>query len=382
MRNRLTLLKTSDTAQWLALLQRATAHDVYHRPDYHRNAELSGEGTAYLLHYQDGSYSILLPLLLRSLAKLDALGDRAAGWNDATSVYGYAGPIASHRSVPASVRNGFHDALRGAVCKMKVVSLFARLHPLLQQEDLLAGLGEFRHPGETVSIDLRAPADEAWKQYRSNHKRDVTRLSRMGATVIRDTKWSYFDDFVRLYQETIDRHRAAPYYCFPKRYFERFATTSGINASLFACLHNRRPVCCGLFTQCNGIVQYHYAGTADDSVQLSPLKLVLHHVQTWAARNGSSVLHLGGGLGGRRDSLFHFKAGFSPSRHRFTVWRWICEPAVYRRLTELRRQSDGQSTRAQTPDGSFPAYRVHPPVGVTARWAPGDERLSPSTPVA
>lgn len=357
MGNGLVLLRTTDKAEWLRLLRRTAAYDVYHGPCYHRNAELNGEGIAYLLHYRDGPYSILLPLLLRSLDGIDGAQDVAAGWYDATSVYGYAGPVASHHSVPSSVRSAFQQALRGALSDLRVVSLFARFHPLLNQEELVTGLGECRHLGETVSIELRESDATHCARYRRNHKRDIVNLVNRGATVIRDTQLSYLDDFVRLYHETMRRAGASPYYFLAKAYFARLLTAPELNAFLFVCLHERRPCCCALFTECNGIVQYHYSGTAAECVRLSPLKLLLHDVQRWSAQQRFRVLHLGGGRGGQRDSLFYFKAGFSPTRHRFAVWRWITEPDMYDKLVEVKRGCRPRISEAQRQNDCFPAYR-------------------------
>ena len=64
--------------------------------------EERGEGTTHLFAYHDGAYTIALPLLLRPV---EASGGGA--WSDATSVYGYAGALASHAGMPASVVRSF-----------------------------------------------------------------------------------------------------------------------------------------------------------------------------------------------------------------------------------------------------------------------------------
>jgi hypothetical protein len=65
------------------------------------------------------------------------------------------------------------------------------------------------------------------------------------------------------------------------------------------------------------------------------------------------LFHLGGGKGGQNDSLFTYKAGFSPQRHAFHTWRVVADPEAYRSLmTERRPDVDpGDLTAA------FPSYR-------------------------
>src|SRR5438132_759156 len=140
----LRILGTADAAEWLAVLKRAQQHDFHHLPQYHAVAEKRGEGVAQLYVYEAGEYVIALPLLLR----------RADEWFDATSVYGYGGPVASHSSVPAEVAREFQQALENELSCRRVVAVFARLHPLINQEPLLEGLGECPNNGDTISIDL------------------------------------------------------------------------------------------------------------------------------------------------------------------------------------------------------------------------------------
>ena len=85
----------------------------------------------------------------------------------------------------------------------------------------------------------------------------------------------------------------------------------------------------GLFTDTQGIVQYHLSGTADCFVANAPSKLMLHEVRLWAKREGYSLLHLGGGVGSRADSLFHFKAGFSPLHSDWFTYHLVTDEDKY-----------------------------------------------------
>jgi hypothetical protein len=65
------------------------------------------------------------------------------------------------------------------------------------------------------------------------------------------------------------------------------------------------------------------------------------------------VFHLGGGKGGRNDSLFEDKAGFSPNRHPFHTWRLVTDREAYRRLVAERRPDADPADMT----GTFPPYR-------------------------
>jgi hypothetical protein len=81
---------------------------------------------------------------------------------------------------------------------------------------------------------------------------------------------------------------------------------------------------------------------------------MMHFVAGWAKARGDRTLHLGGGVGGRADSLFHFKAGFSPLRHRFRTLRVVVDEDRYVALVSALDAGLDPSDRA----GFFPLYRA------------------------
>jgi hypothetical protein len=86
--------------------------------------------------------------------------------------------------------------------------------------------------------------------------------------------------------------------------------------------------------------------------------VMLDDARMWARRRGDRVLHLGGGRGGREDSLLAFKGRFSPRRHTFHTGRWVLDPPSYAELVERRtRLAAARGLEADDP-GWFPAYRA------------------------
>ena len=120
------LLETDRHEEWMAVLEHSVQHDFYHLPGYHALAESRGEGTGRLFVYREGEYRLALPLLLRRVAAIPGMEGPGAGRMDATSVYGYAGPLASHADVPEPVFENFRSALRGTLGESGVVAVFSR----------------------------------------------------------------------------------------------------------------------------------------------------------------------------------------------------------------------------------------------------------------
>jgi pyridoxal phosphate-dependent aminotransferase EpsN len=367
------ILKTEQQQEWIEVLGHVVQHDFYHLPQYHRIEERRAKAAAHLFTYAEGDYLIALPLLLRPL------GRSLPGWSDATSVYGYGGPVASHEGIPEPVVGKFRAALREALVELRVVAVFSRLHPFIAQHDLLAGLGECRPMGQTISIDLTLPPERQWTQYRDTFKRRINKQRREGVvTCLHDHEKRYLGEFVSLYRETMRRVHAEPAYFFGEDYFEQLVHQLGPVLQLFVAVIGDEVAAAGLFTICDGVVQYHLGGTRDKFLTLSPMTLIFDTVRLWGNEIGARVLHLGGGVGAKEDSLFHYKAGFSNRRHRFTTWRWIVAPDVYRDLCTRQARMNQLQGLEPASTGYFPAYRC--PVIARPKAKPNGAALTNSEP--
>ncbi len=361
----LRVLTATDQEAWLEVLGRSGAHDFYHLPQYHRMAEERGEGSARLFVYREGPHEIALPLLLRAIDGADP-----DGWKDATSIYGYGGPVSSSDEVPDSVVSNFQSALRATMIEERVVAAFSRLHPLLAQLRLLAGLGECRPGGQTVSIDLTLSPEAQRLKYSGSYRTRINKLVRNGVTCTIDPDLRHLAEFVELYHENMRRVNAHASYFFDADYFASLAGKLGSILRLFVARSGDELIAGGLFTLCRGIAQYHLGATGDAYLKLSPMALIMDTVRQWSHAQGARVLHLGGGVGAKEDSLFCFKAGFSDRRHQFETWRWVIAPDAYKQLCEARlRRNRDDGMEAASAD-YFPAYRCPAVPRVTAHSDP------------
>jgi hypothetical protein len=350
-------LTSRQTGDWMRAIESCAPYDFYHLPEYHAMAEEAGEGAARLFVFTDGPHTIALPLLLRRLDGIPGAAVIGTGWWDATSVYGYPGPLASSESLPADVVRVFQAALRDRLRERHVIAVFSRTNPLLPQRALLESLGDFQC-SETVSIDLTLPVAEQRAGFRRSFKEAINRLRRLGLTVVRDDAGAYFDDFYRIYTETMHRVGAADRYFFPPDYFASLREALGPRMALFMCLQDGAPVCGGLFVACHGILQYHLGGTLDGALQIAPMKLLVDEVRLWATEQGHRLLHLGGGTtADPEDPLLYFKRGFSDRRHEFAAWRWVVTPELYAVLCEEHDRSLAAQGPRPAGHNYFPAYR-------------------------
>ena len=275
-----------DAPEWEAVL-RAARHDFYHLPAYVALCAVQEGGRPRALFVTDDGRTMLLPLVIRGIP---------GGGFDATSPYGYPGPVGIGTDDPAFLRVALVAGLQ-VLREAGIVSAFVRLHPLLNPFPP-KGIGTLVRHGETVSIDLTLPTEELWAQTRLNHRRDITRAVRLGYVARMDEDWRHLESFKHLYRATMARRSAAPFYFFEDAYFDGLRDALG--ESLHLCVVEKDGViaAAGLFVETNGIVQYHLSGTDDAFRMVQPTKLMMHFVRGWAKDRGNQVLHLGGGVGG------------------------------------------------------------------------------------
>jgi hypothetical protein len=356
----LRILTINEKKEWFQIIESMETYDVYHLPLYHKLAEERGEGKAMLFVYSEDKYTIALPLLIRKIDRSPQENNDGLEWFDATSTYGYIGPLSSSFSISGEIIKRFHDELMEAFINLRLVSVFSRLHPLLSNAMLLSDFGICKKIGETISIDLTTPEADQWSAYRRNHRSDIQKLSSLGITFFMDTKWEHYNEFISMYQETMQRVHASKFYTFNDLYFHGLKRGFGERLFLCFCEYQNKFISGGLVTICNGIIEFHLAATPNEFLHMAPIKLIFDSVRRWGKSNGARIMHLGGGVGSVQDSLFHFKAGFSKIRNDFLTWQFIVQPAVYDLLVNEKLRNNVSSSDRDSNSFYFPEYRTKP----------------------
>lgn len=340
--------------QWGGLLERLP-HDIYHTPDYHGIPGFGQAGSPCLFAYGEGDRLFLWPYLLTPIAG-------TGGWHDVRSVYGYSGPLAT--AEPAFLARAWR-ALVDHWERQHVVSAFTRFHPLLGNGPLIESIGDaaagVRAYGATVSIDLAMPLEGQFRRYNKKLRQEIRKAREAGLATIVDSGWRHSDAFVALYQETMSRRGSRPEYVIDRAWVDHFRARLAPHAQLFVTTGSDGAVAAAMIVLAyRPFVHCHLIGTAAAFAGESPSKLLLDDVRIWGTRNGYQTMHLGGGLGGREDSLFGFKRRFSPRTQPFHTGAWILNEPRYRELEAAHRARLAAAGIALADIPFFPAYRYTP----------------------
>lgn len=328
---------------WEKIVNSSCLFDFHHSSFYHK---IDNDYTSVLLYAGCEEGFIALPLVLRPINETSLF--------DCTSVYGYSGPISNKENFDFkdSFIKFFQSELKKFCIDRNIVSIFSRLHPLINQNTVLKDLGEVVPLNKTVVIDLRLSPDDQKKQYRKSNKSEINQLRKKGFIVEESKRREDIDRFIEIYFETMDRVNASPSYYFSKEYFYSFIESKQFVVKLLLAKKDEKIVAGAIFTQTKKIMQYHLAGTDNNYIKDTPMKLILDEARLIGNKLGLEFLHLGGGVGGSdEDALFKFKAGFSDLFCQFSVWKYVVNEVKYLELVKAKGIVDVKSN-------FFPLYRL------------------------
>ncbi|MEM0519045.1 GNAT family N-acetyltransferase [Aequorivita flava] len=330
---------------WNKLVKSCKAYDFHHTSCFHM-IELQEKQKAILFTISGHEALICLPLIIRPI--------EGSSLYDATSVYGYSGPIITMDVDDLSEEyiTYFQKKFKQFCNEQNIISVFSRLHPLINQSELFNEFGELVDLNKTVSIDLTIPVDEQRRAFRKSLKSELNQLRRFGYTVEETIDKHEIDSFINIYHSTMDKLGASDNYYFGKEYFHSFLSNHDFKTKLLVAKFDGEIVAGAIFTIVGNILQYHLAGTNQEFAHKAPMKLILDEARLLGTSLGLKHLHLGGGVGGEdTDSLFRFKAAFSKNFYQFSVWKMIVDKEKYNELVEKKGLTNSDSN-------FFPLYRL------------------------
>jgi serine/alanine adding enzyme len=320
-----------DPERWDGTLRAAGVTDVYYSRGFVSASAALVDAEPVLLRLAGERGDVFLAGLLRRDPP------------DVVTPYGYGGPVGAGGDPPLAAFPGAYEAW----CRARgVVSSFLVFHPLLGNAESEASAGFRRVPlAGTVAWPLESP--DLLAAMHKHHRRIVRRAQSAGYEVAIEPRPESLDRFVAVYERTMRRAGASPFYFFPPGYWDALSRdvslvrvdVRGDGELLASVLGMGEPPW----------LHYHLGGAADAARGTGASHLALYALAAWGREQGFSTLHLGGGVGGRDDSLLEFKLRFAPAgRVGVAIGKAVHDLDAYLRLAGADEVDW---------DGFFPAYR-------------------------
>ncbi len=341
-----------DLAAWIDMWKEWPGREVKAHPAYVRLFARPGDRVVCAAGRLAGG-GILYPLIVRPLAS-EPWADPGSRKCDLTNAYGYGGPYAWNVSeFESQIFWGRFDAWARS---LGAVTTFSRLS--LFPEQMIPFHGELRERGANIVRRLDVTPEELWSDYEGKVRKNVQRARREGLEVRFDTQGNRVDDFIEIYESTMDRRGALRQYYFPRTFFESIITDLP-GQFLFACvMAGDRVVSSEIILISAETAYFFLGGTRAEAFALRPNDLLKHESFLRCRGMGIQRFVLGGGYGAD-DGLLRYKRSFAPTGERpfhTGVITYDAEEAA--RLVERRREWErGQGREWNPAEGFFPGYR-------------------------
>ena len=333
---------------WDPLLEGLSCPDAFYRRAYVEASCRLDNSRPVFLHAPEAD--VVFPLTIRDVPGAERLCD-------AKTQYGYGGPVARDRATLDV--EAFWAAYERWCTESRVVSTFVRFHPLLENQRLAARSAHCEQLGPTFSWLLGGEGN-LLESLHGNPRR-TARKAAEDVSVSVEAEPESLDEFAALYAATMRGHGADSFYFFPDEFWTALAKTVRPYLARFDGVVGGDVVASVLCLGAPPWLHYYLGGALPAGRSLGATSLLLVEAARWGRAHGFEQLHLGGGVGGRMDSLWRFKRRFAPEGAR-EAWiaKLVHDREAYIDLT------GGDEIHLS---GFFPAYRRVPTANVapTAR---------------
>lgn len=295
--------------------------DIYYTEEYVKLYE-SADGCAYCAVCEENDNVLLLPFIRKQIGE----------YYDFETAYGYGGPILNTKD--QEWIDSALDALQRLFKQEKYVCGFIRFHPLLNNVEICKHHFPIYFDRNTVAINTEETEEKIWQnQITSKNRNMIRKAQRNGLVYTAEYDFASIDEFVKLYNSTMDRLNAEAFYFFDEKYYQTFCECFKGNAFLGTVRKDDTMICAALFMYSSNYGHYHLEGSNHAFSNLAANNLLLWKTALEFHRLGIREFHLGGGYNSASDnSLLKFKKSFSGNTKDFYIGKWIFNEAKYAEL--------------------------------------------------
>ena len=334
--------------QWDAIVRSFSDYDTYYLSGYVKAFRIHGDGEPLLFYYEKNGTRGINVVMKRDVARdkhfAGTLEENV--WFDFATPYGYGGWL-----IDGEDTEGVMAAYEAWCRRNGIISEFVRFHPVLKNHEKIADGYEVIPLGEVVTMDLSSP-EVIWANISSKNRNMIRKAQKNGIVIYTGRCPEIYETFREIYNDTMDKDNADPYYYFAPAFYESVLRDLPQNAQVFYAVLEGKVIAASIMLACRGKMNYHLSGSVREFAHLAPSNLLLYEAALWGCANGCKTLYLGGGVGSGEDSLFKFKKAFyrGDDLLRFHIGKKIFDQSRYDELLSKRDP--------QPEGGFFPKYRA------------------------
>lgn len=331
--------------EWDEQVRTFANYDVYYLSGYVKAFRIHGDGTPQMFCYSTEALRGIYVYMKRKTA--------IEGVYDSITPYGYGGFLIEGDTSEKNMR----DLWKAYTNKMKeenIVDNFVRYHPVLANAELMKSVSNVIDLGKTVAFNLTSP-EVIWDNIISKNRNMIRKAEKNGIVIKHGQGLELFDEFIKIYNATMDKDNAEEYYYFKHEFYESIHDDLKNNYEMFWAEYEGKIIAMSIMLFANKQMHYHLSGSMMEYRNLAPSNLLLYKAAIWGCEQGFKTFHLGGGVGSGEDNLYKFKAAFNrKSDYRFSIAKMVFDQEKYDALVEERVARDPGFDRESS---FFPLYR-------------------------
>lgn len=337
-------LEQSD--KWDETVRSFSDYDVFYLSEYVRAfmRETPKNGIPILFLYEDGVDRAINVVLKRDIAHDEKLAGKIEDgkYFDLITPYGYGGfwgKISDWDKINYEYKE--YCISNHYVCEFVRFELFTEYYAHYD--------GEVESREHSVVRTLELPINEIWMDFKQKVRKNVKKANKNNLSCIIENTGDHLDDFLRIYNSTMDRTGAKEEYYFSKEFYENLNNMKN-NVMYFYVVYEGKVISTELVIFGSETCYSYLGGTDQEYFDVRPNDYLKYEIIKWAKEKGLKNFVLGGGYG-EDDGIFQYKSCLAPNGlYDFYIGRRIFDKEIYMELVELRKDSELDNTY-------FPLYR-------------------------
>jgi hypothetical protein len=299
-------------------------NDVYFNEKYVKLYENENTKPVCFIYNRENCY-FMFPYLLRSF------NINGRYYYDFETPYGYGGPLfnTNDKVFVIEALNAFYQYGK----QNNYVAGFVRFHPLLNNSFCFETIGQVINDRNTVAINLNIDIDAIWMNEIHTKNRNIIKKGiKNGLTFIADYEYKYLEEFIELYNHTMNKLNADSFYYFDRPYYTSLKRNIK-NSFLGVVLKENKIISIAVFLYSGIYGHYHLSGSDNEYLKFCPNNFMIWEAAKELKKHGVKTFHLGGGTDSdEHNSLFEFKRKFSSSVYSFQIGKIVFNPFIYNSL--------------------------------------------------
>lgn len=339
------IIDISESELWDNTVKSFAEYDIYYLSGYVKAFQIHGDGMPQLLYYEHDGLRAIYVYMKRVTFKSDTF--------DSITPYGYGGVLFEGDACDEKLKSFWNDYTQ-KMNEQNIVDNFVRYHPILSNSVLMKDISNVIDLGKTIAIDLSSP-EIIWENIHSKNRNMIRKAEKNGVEIYHGKEYELFNDFVGIYNSTMDKDAAADYYYFGEEFYKSIHNDLYENYEMFYAIYKGQIIAMSIIIFANKQMHYHLSGSVMKYRNLAPSNLLLYKAALWGCEQGFKTFHLGGGVGSGEDNLYKFKAAFNKNtNYQFSIGKEIFNKGKYDELVNHRVVKDSKFDVNST---FFPLYR-------------------------